>query len=75
MKCKLSHRIVFAWVKSLSYVADNKVDFILFIFHACNEKQGLLHFHIWKNLPPCQTSSRVIVVKSFSVGMGKKINK
>lgn len=48
---KLSHRIAFlnfnlwaAWQKS-------RVDFILCIFHPCNEKRSLLHFHIWKNLP------------------------
>lgn len=32
-------------------MAKNRVDFVLFDFHLCNENRGLLHFHIWKNLP------------------------
>lgn len=50
LKGKLLPSIAIAGDYSLQYLAENRVEFLLFIFHLFNEKRGLVHFHIWKNL-------------------------
>lgn len=59
------HSIVFAKMESLNYVAKNRVDWVLFNFDLCNEKRGLFHFHIWKNLPLVRPQAGLLLWSHF----------